>query len=270
MKNAFLHNLLKTMLVAAIAVSATVGCSKKETKSSGKKDTVYVDGATNVNYDGTGTAPVDSYSQSLLEDYAGRRVNNPKNIRVSLDAWNVSSGSIPQYGGTFKITYEESCSGTSNGCNGSKRTVSGTFNSGASEYDTRYNKTYFTGGIDKVKLFFQDQMGGIIVSIEPIAVNDIETKFKGTVYYRNFDLGVCSKPGFWMYPQCNVQAPQKCWNISAGPYDCRAYLSGDSVRPDIVDLPGFGSKQDGYNGQGYKVLFTFTNMDLGVALDTTL
>lgn len=191
-------------------------------------------------------------------------------MRVTLDAFNVASGSTPQYGGTFKITYEESCSGTSNGCNGSKRTVSGNFNSGTSEYDTRYNKTYFTGGVDKVKLFFQDPMGAIIVSIEPISVNDFETKFKGTVYFRNFDLGVCSNPPPWMPPQCNVQAPQKCWNISAGPYDCRAYLSNDAVRPDIVDLPGFGSRQQGYNGDGYKVLFTFTNMDLDAALNTGL
>lgn len=78
MKNAFLHNLLKTMLVAAIAVSATVGCSKKETKSSGNKDRVYVDVPNSATYNGTGTAPVDSYSQSLFEEYAGRRVNNPK------------------------------------------------------------------------------------------------------------------------------------------------------------------------------------------------
>lgn len=267
MKNAFLHNLLKSMLVVALAVTANVGCSKKETKSSTynpiPEDTESVGGVGNVTYAG-GTAPVDSFSQSLLETYAGRRINSPKNLRVTLDVFNVAdSGATPQYGGTFKITYEESY-------NGGTRTVSGNFNSGTSIHDTKYNKTYNTGGVDKVKLFFQDNLGAIIVSIEPINVNDLETKFKGRVYFRNFDFGVCSNPPPWMGATCNVQSPQKCWNISAGPYDCRAYMSGGKVRPDIVDLPGFGSDPDGYNGPGYQQLFTFTNMDLDAALNTGL
>jgi hypothetical protein len=266
MKNALLNNLMKSTLVMVLALSVTVGCSKKETKKDPTipADTQIVPGVTPQTVYSGGTAPVDSFSQSLLETYAGRRINNPTNLRVTLDVFNVANaGSPKQYGGTFKITYEEAY-------NGSTRTVTGNFNSGTSIEDTKYNKTYHTGGVDKVKLFFQDSLGAIVVSVEPINVNDLETKFKGRVYFRNFDFGVCANPPPWMGSTCNVQSPAKCWNISLGPYDCRAYMSSDKVRPDIVDLPGFGSTPSGYNGPGYMQLFTFTNMDLDAALNTNL
>lgn len=268
MEKGLLNNLMKSTLIMALALSVSVSCSKKETKQTQDKtipeDTQDVPGVTPTTvYDG-GTAPVDSFSQSLLEAYAGRRINNPQNLRVTLDVFNVAdTGKTKQYGGTFKITYEESY-------NGGWRTVSGNFQSGTSINDTKFNKTYHTGGVDKVKLFFQDNLGSIIVSIEPINVNDLETKYKGRVYFRNFDFGVCANPPPYMAAQCNQQSSLKCWNISAGPYDCRAYLSGGSVRPDIVDLPGFGSDPDGYNGPGYQQLFTFTNMDLDKAMNVDL
>lgn len=268
MENLLRNNLMKSMLIMALALSVTVGCSKKETKKMMDKtipaDTEEIPTVTETTiYDG-GTAPVDSFSQSLLETYAGRRINNPKNLRVTLDVFNVAdAGKTKQYGGTFKITYEEDY-------NGGVRTVSGNFNSGTSIDDTKYNKTFHTGGVDKVKLFFQDNLGSIIVSIEPININDLETRYKGRVYFKNFDFGICANPPPYMVAQCNVQAPKKCWNISLGPYDCRAYMSGNSVRPDIVDLPGFGSRPSGYNGPGYQQLFTFTNMDLDKALNVGL
>lgn len=269
MKNVFLSNLIKSTLIMAMALSVSVGCSKKETKGGGGDptipgDTTTIPGTATITYSG-GTAPVDSFSLSLLEAYAGRRINSPTNIRVTLDVFNVANtGATKQYGGTFKISYEEVY-------NGSTRTVTGTFNSGTSLDDTKYNKYYNTGGVEKVKLFFQDSLGGLVVSVEPINVNDLETKFKGRVYFRNFDFGVCSNPSYNMPASCNVQSPyKKCWNISEGPYDCRAYMSSGNVRPDIVDLPGFGSRPGGYNGPGYQQLFTFTNMDLNAALNVAL
>jgi hypothetical protein len=266
MKNVSLSNLTKSTILMALALSVSFGCSKKETKANPTipTDTVTVPTVTPTTTFSGGTAPVDSYSQSLLETYAGRRINNPKNIRVTLDVFNVADAGKPkQYGGTFKISYEEDY-------NGSTRTVTGSFDSGTSINDTKYNKFATTGGTQKLKLFFQDTLGGIIVSIEPISVNDLETLYKGRVYFRNFDFNICANPPPWMGAECAVQSPSKCWNISAGPYDCRAYLSGSSVRPDIVDLPGFGSKPSGYTGPGYQQLFTFTNMDLDKALNTTL
>ena len=267
MKKVVLSNLYKSTLLLLLAVSVSVGCSKKETKGYGKDSTVPED---TQNVDGTlpsysgGTAPVDSFSLSTLEAYAGRRINNPKNLRVTLDVFNVANtGSTKQYGGTFKISYEEAYGS-------GQRTVVDSFDSDTSLRDTQYNKFYNTGGTQKLKLFFQDHLGGIIVSIEAINVNDLETKFKGRVYYRNFDFGVCANPAPWQQPYCDGQLESKCWNISEGPYDCRAYMSGGKVRPDIVDLPGFGSDPDGYNGPGYKQLFTFTNMDLDAALNTAL
>lgn len=268
MKSSILNNLMKSTLMMLLALSVSVGCSKKEVKQTQDKtipaDTVDVPSVTETTVYAGGTAPVDSFSQSLLETYAGRRINNPKNLRVTLDVFNVAdAGKTKQYGGTFKITYEEDY-------NGGVRTVSGNFDSGTSIDDTKYNKTFHTGGVDKVKLFFQDNLGAIVVSIEPININDLETKFKGRVYFKNFDFGICANPPPYMPAQCNVQAPKKCWNISLGPYDCRAYMSGDSVRPDIVDLPGFGSRPSGYSGPGYQQLFTFTNMDLDAGLNVGL
>ena len=266
MKNAILSNILKTTLIMAMALSVSVGCSKKETKSAGSGDgtipTDTTETGNNTTYSG-GTAPVNSFSPSLLETYAGRSINNPQNLRVTLDVFNVAdTGKPKQYGGTFKISYEETYNNTT-------RTVTGTFNSGTSINDTKYNKFYNTGGVTKLKLFFQDNLGAIVVSIEPISVNDLETKYKGRVYFRNFDFGVC-QPGLFQPSYCNVQSPSKCWNISAGPYDCRAYMYSGNVRPDIVDLPGFGSKPDGYDGPGYQQLFTFTDMDLDAALNVDL
>lgn len=267
MRTTILNQIMKSVLLMLLAMSVGIGCSKKEVKQNLQQNLIPDDTEEIEDIDETtvyqgGTAPVDSFSQSLLEEYAGRRINNPKNLRVTLDVFNVADpGKAKQYGGSFKITYEEDTHGT----------VSGNFESGTSEHDTRYNKFYATGGVDqKLKLFFQDGLGSIIVSIEPIDLNDIETKYKGRVYFKNFDAGICANPPPYMLPQCNVQAPQKCWNISLGPYDCRAYLSGGSVRPDIVDLPGFGSRPSGYSGPGYKQLFTFTNMNLDAALNTNL
>lgn len=278
MKTVLKSNLYKSTLILLLALSVSVGCSKKQTKGSGADTTIPTDTqvvtGTLPTYSG-GTAPVDSFSLSTLEAYAGRRINNPQNLRVTLDVFNVADpGKTKQYGDTgvgFKIAYEETCTGHTGGCNGSVRTVEGRFTAGSSIEDTKYNKLYRTGGADKYKFFFQDNLGGIIVSIEAINVNDIETKYKGRVYYRNFDFGVCSNPGYdQLPPVCNVQSPSKCWNISAGPYDCRAYMNGGKVRPDIVDLPGFGSTPDGYKGPGYQQLFTFTAMDIDAALNTGL
>lgn len=264
MKPAVLDNLIKSSLLVVMALFVSVGCAKKETRSNNQipPDTKPV-APGQVVYSG-GTAPVDSFSPSVLEAYAGRSINNPRNLRVTLDVYNVANEGQPkQYGGTFKITYEEDY-------NGGVRTVTGTFNSGTSIYDTTYNKYYNTGGTQKLKLFFQDSLGGLVVSIEAMNVNDLETKYKGRVYFRNFDFGVCANPVPGLPPVCNPTQPKKCWHISEGPYSCRAYLNGGQVRPDIVDLPGFGDRQYGYSGPGYQQLFTFTDMDLNAALNADL
>ncbi len=268
MRTTVLTNLMKSVLILLLLASVGVGCSKKEVKKQNPHqaltpiDTTPVDGVDETTVYAGGTAPVDSFSPQLLEEYAGRRINDPKNLRVTLDVFNVAdTGKPKQYGGTFKIIYEDGTWGT----------ISGNFESGTSEHDTRYNKFYATGGVDKkLKLFFQDGLGSVIVSIEPININDLETKYKGRVYFRNFDAGICANPPPYMLPQCNVQSQQKCWNISLGPYDCRAYLHDGHVRPDIIDVPGFGSRPSEYSGPGYKQLFTFTNMDLNAALNVNL
>jgi len=232
-----------------------VGCSKKESSGSGavtnNNAVTPVAGGSNTNF-----VP-DSFA--IFNSFAGRTVVNPTGFAVNLNVFNVADpGHTAQYGGQFTISYLE---------NGIQKTD--TFSSGTSVFETQYNKWATTGGSSKLKLFFQDALGGVIVILRQVVINDFTYTLQGDVYFRNFDLGICQQPPEWLPPQCQQQSGYKCWNISAGPYDCRAFLSSGNVRPDIVDAPGFGDHQGGYAGPGWQHLGTFTGLDLSTALNGT-
>lgn len=275
-----MKTLTKTKIATMVLLLVlSIGCSKKSSTMNvpgpGNPDAVpqnpgtatcgagvtYASGATatltlpDVSFDSS----LGIYRSQIFEKYAGRLVNlgclNPA-INVNMDTFNVQDpGHTPQYGGLFKIGRVE---------NGNS--VIGTFSSGTSIDETKFNKWYSTGGAQKLKLFFQDTSGGVIVILKQVVINDMSVTYQGDVYFRNFDFGVCANPPPWGSPQCNVQSPyKKCWDISAGPYSCRAFLSGNNVRPDIIDLPGFGDHQSGYTGPGYLKLGTFVGMDANLA-----
>ncbi len=256
-------NIVKQITLVAFVAVLAMGCSKKDGGGGTPPPTNNTPNPGDGGNGGTGTvtsgavADLQIVSHATLEDYAGRRISTPSNIKVHLDVFDVTQGSS-QYGGNLKISYVE---------NG--RTVTGTFSSGTSNHDTRYNKWVTTGGVQKLKLMFQDRLGAIVVIIDN-QVNDLGL-WRGEIYYRNFDFGVCANPPFYGAPICNVQSTLKCWNITAGPYDCRSFMSGDSMRPDLIDLPGYGSsyRHQGttYPRKGFQKLGTFTNLDLANALN---
>ncbi len=272
-----MKTLLKHLMLVLMVVATGVGCSKSKTKQSTQETTPNIPGtgdngglAQNPSFVSGSTVALTPVSISRFEDFAGRYVNNITDLQINVDVFDVSS-SDDRYGGTIKMTYKE---------NGVWRNPVVTFNSGTSMNDTRYNKWFTVAGKQKFKAMFQDSVGAIILVIED-STNDFGT-FNGKIYYRNFDFSVCSDPAFYQAPICNQQSSLKCWNIRTGPYDCRAYMTnvgcapddkdeyGKCMRPDIVDLPGFGSTPYGYSGAGYQLLGTFTNLDITKALNLGL
>lgn len=251
-------NMVKHITMVALLSVLAMGCSKKIQSAD--------PAATNTNTDTSNQNPTPTsgavadlqiVSHAVLEEYAGRRINTVTDVKIWIDTFDVTEGSN-QYGGVLKISYIE---------NGNL--VTGTFDSGTSTYDTRYNKWVTTGGTQKLKLMFQDNLGAIVVEIDN-QTNDLGL-WKGDVYFRNFDFGVCANPPFYGSPVCNVQSPQKCWNITAGPYDCRSFMSGNTMSPSTVDLPGYGSTYSHqgvtYPRKGYQKLGSFYNLNVQAAIN---
>ena len=184
----------------------------------------------------TGSALSSMFYQSLP--------NNPTNIRLSLDTTRVGSEVI--------IAYE---------ANGQTTQASlGTVHPWSSHQNSQYNGWTTSGSTAVWKGFFQDAYGAVVVVIDQNqSTGDGNTGLiGGEIYYQNFPES--TYPNSLYAP---AQGPTKmCWEITAGPYDCRTFLVGDSVSMSSTLYPtNRGANATSY----YQQLGTFTGLSRSAA-----
>jgi hypothetical protein len=85
---------------------------------------------------------------------------------------------------------------------------------------TSYSNTMYNGWVGSAyKAFFQDAYGAIVLVLDKAMSQSDGTAtmiLGGSVYFQNFQQ---------VYYQNPTQGPLKmCWEITAGPYDCRSFL----------------------------------------------
>lgn len=236
---------LVMVLVAILAVS----CAKKESSSNNvtsTQATIPTDGTSyvpphvgpgyNPGNSFGGTAPLSVSSLSLMGQYTGRPMYNPEQVEINLNLNKYGNS----YGGTVRISYTDY-----------GQRYEGFFTSGHSAEESKYNVWFTKSGKDVWHGFFEDYLGAIIVVID--GVTDLgdggnEAKASGSIWFKNFGYTYAPRPPAW------------CWFVSLGPYDCRAWKSGNGVNTTQAINPD----------NGYKKLGTFSDLDLEKAFNGAL
>lgn len=230
-------------LAIVLAVLA-VSCAKKESTSGPSTQapipddgTSYVPPTTGPGYNpGTSygaTAPLEITSLDIMEQYTTRPMYNPQQIEINLNLKKYGNS----YGGTVRISYDDY-----------GQRYQGFFTSGHSAEETKYNVWFRKSGKDIWHGFFEDYLGSMIVVID--GVTDLgdggsEVMASGSVWFKNFGFTYAPRPPAW------------CWFVSLGPYDCRAWKSGEGVDTTRAINPD----------NGYKKLGSFEDMDLNKAFN---
>lgn len=172
---------------------------------------------------------------TVLENYYGGALNLPAGpvlgVKLNMDFKGIAGTGT--YKGNIKIAYLE-------GANYHE----GSFISGPQDADNVFNK-FDNNGQLYFKAFVQDVKGALIIVMDNISPAGVAS---GRVYFRNFNILPYQNP---------VQGNLVCWRLSAGPYDCRDYLSGNSIYPSRTDSLG----------SYYTELGRFSNMSLNAALN---
>lgn len=169
-----------------------------------------------------------------MSEYTGRPMNNPQNIRLNVNL--VKTGSA--YGGVVTISYSD---------NGKQE--QGYFTSGSSAKEVQYNIWQHKDGKYAYHGFFEDFLGGLIVVLDEWVDlgdgNGLENLIGGKVYFKNFGLTYAPHP------------PTRCWFVSLGPYDCRAWKTDRAVDTTRAIYPD----------SGYVELGHFSGMNLSEAFN---
>lgn len=195
-------------------------------------------------------------TNAIVADYSGHPVNLPedasKNVLVDPDVQMTNSQTVNfagKYAGYLTISY------TSNGVYHEANLWTGSV-----DKDIQYNYWY-TDSASQRRIFhgvFEDRYalpcdkidqtnwGGIILVIDQAASlgdGQAPKSLGESVWYRNFP------KGGWINPD---KQDTRCWFISLGPYDCRAWVGSDgNINPtDSV-----------YPNSGYKMLVAFVGLD---------
>lgn len=196
------------------------------------------------NWEFGGTATLDIVSNSRMSDYTGRPMNNPTDIRVNVNLEKYGNG----YGGHVTISYVD---------NGYQE--QGSFTSGSSNEEVKYNIWLHKGGEYAYHGFFEDFLGGVILVIDEFTDlgdgSGPEDSVGGSVWFKNFGMTYAPHP------------PTRCWFVSLGPYDCRAWKTSRGVEttraiePDggYVKLGTFSglSLKEAFNGQTEDILANY-------------
>lgn len=193
-------------------------------------------------------------SNAILRDYSGHPVNltedASKNVLVDLEIQMTNSQTVNfagKYAGYMTISY------TSNGV-----FYNADLWTGSVDRDIQYNYWYTDSASGRRIFhgFFEDRYppqdrsttnwGGIILVVDQAAsLGDgrAPTSLGGSVWYRNFLQGGLYNP---------YKPDTRCWFISIGPFDCRAWVGSDgNINPTGTPYPG----------SGYKMLGTFDGLD---------
>lgn len=250
----------KIIFTAIMALTIGVGCAKKDgsapaapaaTETTPGAPTIpnptgpYVPPTTGVGQDPGnsftfgGTTDFTFENVSTYRQYTQRYINNLSeltNIKLNLNFDRFQT----KYGGTATIRY------TYQGL-----VYEGFFTGGQDAAGAKYNVWYTDSGKKVFHAFFEDFMGAIILVIDQTASLDDGyqpgDKVGGTIYFKNF-------------PQTGApHPPTYCWYVSLGPYDCRAWKSGNAVDTYKSVHPGVND--------GYTKLGSFSNMDIDKAFN---
>ena len=196
-------------------------------------------------------------STSTLGDFAKWPLNNPTNIKIGVDLHDYGNA---RYGGILKISYTE---------NG--QTVDIRLTTGGSNEEVIHNTWFTWQGKSVFHAFFEDDKpiwadvaGGVILVIDNS--NDLgdggsDALVSGSVYYANF-----APASAYGYPP--PQADRRCWFVTLGPYDCRAFLVGDTIVSTSALYPESRTQSAGGSTVApYKKLGTFTNLNMNAAFN---
>ncbi len=191
-------------------------------------------------------------STSILTDFANYPAGNPTDVRVK-----VAMSHIGQVNNTWTYTGDLTVSYQDNGYY-----ISNRFTAGSDANDAQYNYWFTSGGNSIFHAFFEDigrgfkrVTGGVVLVID--GNNDMgdggtEVSLSGSVWFLNFE------------PSGAPQADKRCWFVSLGPYDCRAFLVNNQISPTSRIYPEMRQLSTGYQ-PGYKRLGTFTGLKLNEA-----
>ena len=244
------------VLVIAVSAFANVGCATKSSDEglpsatpSASPSVSIPSGSYTPDVDGPGAGPGDNFqfggtatftpvSLGVFSQYTGRPMNNPTNMVINLNLIQYPPGNY--YGGDVTIAYDD---------NGYHH--EGYFTGGNSQLEARYNVITSFNGTVAFHGFFEDFMGAIVVVVNPTTLPTLGDGSTGTasgsVYFKNFGLTYAPHP------------PTYCWFVSLGPYDCRAWISGNGVN----------TFQSLYPDNGYVQLGTFSGLSIGDAFNGT-
>ena len=195
-------------------------------------------------------------SSTVLSDFAKWPLNNPVNVKVKVDLRDLgapSSGGASRYGGSLNIRYEDS-----------GWLMQHPFTTGSTQNDAAYNYWVTMSGKPVFRAFFEDTgrpfkkvSGGLVLVIDNGSGNGDGsggTVVSGSVWYLNFESSGA--------PQTDA----RCWFVQLGPYDCRAFLQGNSVDITSRLYPEARTLSTGYQ-PGYKRLGVFTNLNINAAFN---
>lgn len=213
-------------LIAALALAMLAGCASQKSDTAatsatasggGETSTTLVPGAPT----GTGTDPtVTGYSygstasivlngSALSRLFYNSRPVSATNPRINID--------LQSTGSAVTVSYVES--GVLH------QAVFGSINpTNSSVVDTSLNGWVSQNGGNVWKGFFQDSFGAIVLVIDKSVEQGDGTATSilgGSVWFQNFQQSNYQNP---------IQGPNKmCWQITAGPYDCRSFLVNNVI-----------------------------------------
>lgn len=261
-------NTFKKIAVVAMLAVFVIGCA--EEKSSGPSGNAPIPGPyvppgstvtdtidSSFDYGATTNFVIegDSVSEKAvnLSRYAGDYRSNPQDVKVNVNLVKRGNG----FGGRIQIAYYDEASGQYSGNKFHKGVfVNGDdayFYNKSKETSAKYNIWFQKNGKTVFHGFFQDLNGPIIMVIDDVESTgdgQAPSKASGSIWYKNFSQGPYTAP----------HSPTHCWLISLGPYDCRAWKSGEGVNTKAAVNPD----------QGYVKLGTFTGLDIKKAFNTDL
>lgn len=213
------------------AVVPTVDCSRT-TCANGTPDAPGGSGSDGAGGYYSGATVALTNVQNLSTMFFNAYPNNPTSIQVNIDMNRTLDAVIISYVDGGKVN--EAGLGTR-------------FPDDLGRQGTRVNNQYngwVTEGSSKVyKGFFQDKYGAVVVVIDKVLnIGDgtPATNVGGTIYFQNFGDNpgadsLCqsgerayTRPNYRPYDTC-MNTQLLCWEIQAGPYDCRSFLVGNSV-----------------------------------------
>jgi hypothetical protein len=237
---------MKKQIMMALAVglmAMNIGCAKE--KSNSDTDTTGTTTTTTTTTESSSvssnTVALKTTASKLAALFVNSVPNNPSGVTVTIDLSNSSESILISYyeNGVTK----EAAFGTVHPYNSS---VSGT----RQGWVTHDGSPWWKG-------FFQDAYGAIVIVIDStISTGDGSPSdiVGGRIYFQNF----CRT-----YPCNPYQGSQKmCWDITAGPYDCRTFISGDSV---VLSSSKYPNNKGDNAANSYQLLGTFTGLSRSAA-----